>query len=177
MNSCFRYDVGVETVAEVDGIDVVTARVVSACAPDRVNCGPYHSKSLYMMVKKTCKKRLTAFMRTASRYNHASPDILTARPTAAHAPTSRSALEGDCKEELVQVFFALLKRVAIRKSRWPIMSRWWKYVRLSSLACVDRCPSQAGMGRWAWNTARTGNLCPKRFSIDTKSETAIGSEG
>ena len=30
-----------------------------------------------MMVKKTWRKRLTAFMITAKRYNHASPDILT----------------------------------------------------------------------------------------------------
>jgi hypothetical protein len=29
-----------------------------------------------MMVKKTCRKRLTAFISTAKRYNHASPDIL-----------------------------------------------------------------------------------------------------
>jgi hypothetical protein len=36
----------------------------------------YHSKSLYMMVKKTWRNRLTAFMSTAKRYNHASPDIL-----------------------------------------------------------------------------------------------------
>jgi hypothetical protein len=28
------------------------------------------------MVKKTCKNRLTALIKTASRYNHASPDIL-----------------------------------------------------------------------------------------------------
>src|SRR6266480_519543 len=39
----------------------------------------YHSKSLYMIVKKTCKKRLTAFMRTANRYSHASPDIIDRR--------------------------------------------------------------------------------------------------
>ena len=36
----------------------------------------YHSKSLYMIVKKTCKKRLTAFISTARRYSHASPDIM-----------------------------------------------------------------------------------------------------
>lgn len=30
-----------------------------------------------MMVKKTWRKRLTALMSTAKRYNHASPDILT----------------------------------------------------------------------------------------------------
>ena len=29
-----------------------------------------------MMVKKTCRKRLTAFMSTASKYSHASPDIM-----------------------------------------------------------------------------------------------------
>jgi hypothetical protein len=29
-----------------------------------------------MMVKKTWRKRLTALMMTAKRYNHASPDIL-----------------------------------------------------------------------------------------------------
>jgi hypothetical protein len=31
-----------------------------------------------MMVKKTWRKRLTALMMTAKRYNHASPDILAA---------------------------------------------------------------------------------------------------
>ena len=29
-----------------------------------------------MIVKKTCKKRLTAFISTARRYSHASPDII-----------------------------------------------------------------------------------------------------
>ncbi len=37
---------------------------------------PYHSRSLYMIVKKTWRNRLTAFMTTAKRYNHASPDML-----------------------------------------------------------------------------------------------------
>lgn len=37
----------------------------------------YHSKSLYMMVKKTWRNRLTALINTAKRYNQASPDILT----------------------------------------------------------------------------------------------------
>ena len=36
----------------------------------------YHSKSLYMIVKKTCRNKLTAFISTASRYSHASPDII-----------------------------------------------------------------------------------------------------
>lgn len=37
----------------------------------------YHSKSLYMMVKKTCRNRLTALINTANRKSHASPDIMT----------------------------------------------------------------------------------------------------
>lgn len=36
----------------------------------------YHSKSLYIIVKKTCKKRLTALINTANRYNQASPDMV-----------------------------------------------------------------------------------------------------
>lgn len=36
----------------------------------------YHSRSLYIIVKKTWRNRLTAFMSTAKRYNHASPDIV-----------------------------------------------------------------------------------------------------
>lgn len=36
----------------------------------------YHSKSLYIMVKKTWRKRLTALISTASKYSHASPDII-----------------------------------------------------------------------------------------------------
>lgn len=38
----------------------------------------YHSKSLYMMVKKTCRNRLTAFTNTDSKNNQASPDIMVA---------------------------------------------------------------------------------------------------
>ena len=49
----------------------------SSGAGEARNAGKaYHSKSLYMMVKKTCRNRLTAFMSTAKRYNHASPDML-----------------------------------------------------------------------------------------------------
>ena len=36
----------------------------------------YTSKSLYMMVKKTWRKRLTALSNTARRKSHASPVIL-----------------------------------------------------------------------------------------------------
>ena len=44
----------------------------------------HHSRSLYIIVKKTCRKRLTAFISTASRYSHASPDIICAsRPLQA----------------------------------------------------------------------------------------------
>lgn len=38
----------------------------------------YHSRSLYMMVKKTCRNRLTAFTNTDSKNNQASPDIMIA---------------------------------------------------------------------------------------------------
>ena len=43
---------------------------------ERCKARTHHSRSLYMMVKKTWRKRLTALMRTASRYSHASPDII-----------------------------------------------------------------------------------------------------
>lgn len=36
----------------------------------------YHSRSLYIIVKKTWRNRFTAFISTASKYSHASPDIL-----------------------------------------------------------------------------------------------------
>lgn len=72
MDSGFGNDVRVQSVAEVDRVDVVTdsVSVILRC----VHCA-YHSKSLYMIVKKTWRKRLTAFMSTANRYSHASPDM------------------------------------------------------------------------------------------------------
>lgn len=36
----------------------------------------YHSRSLYIIVKKTCRNRLTAFINTAKRNSQASPDIM-----------------------------------------------------------------------------------------------------
>ena len=38
----------------------------------------HHSRSLYIIVKKTCKNRFTALINTANRYSHASPDIIFA---------------------------------------------------------------------------------------------------
>lgn len=79
MNGSFRDDVGVEAVAEVNRIDIVTIepsvskKSARPLSPDFMTD---HSRSLYMIVKKTWRKRLTAFISTASRYNHASPDIL-----------------------------------------------------------------------------------------------------
>lgn len=91
-------DVGVQAVAEVDGVDVVTAtgtlsalvssrgdqvrgeataNSCSLASPSRGDFMTYHSKSLYMIVKKTCKNRFTAFISTANRNSHASPDILS----------------------------------------------------------------------------------------------------
>ena len=99
MDGNFGDDVGVEAVAEIDGVDVVAdlsaqhrlasgtkrtiaqavgqlAQVVRGEGEEGKRGLAYHSKSLYMMVKKTWRNRLTAFMSTAKRYNHASPDIL-----------------------------------------------------------------------------------------------------
>lgn len=36
----------------------------------------YHSRSEYIIVKKTCRNRFTALISTARRYSHASPDIM-----------------------------------------------------------------------------------------------------
>jgi hypothetical protein len=46
--------------------------------PERGIDRAYHSKSEYIIVKKTCKNKLTALINTAKRYSHASPDIMTA---------------------------------------------------------------------------------------------------
>ena len=91
MNGSFRNDVRVEAVAEIDRVDVVTGSAGGISRHQGLNkihafpkgtckhtacCGTYHSRSLYMIVKKTWRKRLTAFIRTASRYSHASPVIV-----------------------------------------------------------------------------------------------------
>lgn len=92
----FGHDVGVESVTEVDGVDVVAGvlgsfalALFSSLVPTSEDAGEgekkegrenwrcmYHSRSLYMIVKKTWRKRLTAFMSTERRYSHASPDII-----------------------------------------------------------------------------------------------------
>lgn len=88
MDSGFGDDVGVQAVTEIDRVDVVagaklacadqgTGYVAKEAMPWLVCLGlTYHSRSLYMIVKKTCRNRLTAFISTANRYNHASPVIL-----------------------------------------------------------------------------------------------------
>lgn len=74
-------NISVQAVAELDRVDIVTAENQSVMTPmriSRVSCGgrhrqratgvvAYHSKSLYMMVKKTWRKRLTALTNTANR--------------------------------------------------------------------------------------------------------------
>lgn len=55
---------------------------VGAKVDARSGASTYHSRSLYMMVKKTWRNRLTAFMSTAKRYNHASPDMVIGLLTA-----------------------------------------------------------------------------------------------
>jgi hypothetical protein len=76
----FRDDVRVQAVAEIDGVDVVTAENCQSRAETRPKGGTrsrageeqhwgvaHHSKSLYMMVKNTCRNRLTAFINTDNR--------------------------------------------------------------------------------------------------------------
>lgn len=75
MDGSFRYDVGVEAVAKVDGIDVIATRTISSVR-ERANAVTDHSRSLYMMVKKTWRNRFTALIRTANKYSHASPDMV-----------------------------------------------------------------------------------------------------
>lgn len=83
MDGSFRNDIGVQTITEVDGVDVVADKESVSVNMSIDRMAPqgktYHSKSLYMMVKNTWRKRLTAFISTASRYNHASPDILATK--------------------------------------------------------------------------------------------------
>jgi hypothetical protein len=95
MDGSFGDDVGVETVAEVNRVDVVTAGRERGLAPsfrrNRLARGgsgvddgalqpespqanellrertAYHSRSLYMIVKNTCRNRLTALINTANR--------------------------------------------------------------------------------------------------------------
>lgn len=83
MNGGLGDDVGVQTVAKVDRVDVVTtqekerqelamiprstARKLGAQACWMQDNRTYHSRSLYMMVKKTWRNRLTALINTANR--------------------------------------------------------------------------------------------------------------
>ena len=78
MYGSFWYNVCIKAVAEIDRIDIITT-LPDQCVVQNESTArgrTYHSKSLYIMVKKTCRKRLTALISTASRYSHASPDII-----------------------------------------------------------------------------------------------------
>jgi hypothetical protein len=119
MYGSFRNDVGVETVAEIDRVDVVAAAKLacvledgsleshaaqsSPCAPPSVAC-THHSKSLYIIVKNTCRNRLTAFINTASRYNHASPVIVRAFCVCKQVMDVRKsfAITWQCSQEVLQ---------------------------------------------------------------------------
>jgi hypothetical protein len=109
----FGNDVGVEAVAKVDGVDVITeksktsAYIRSSLKPrsalDRVQekfhrarTGiTHHSRSLYIIVKNTWRNRLTALINTDSRYSHASPDIMGATLTC----VTRNSIAGEKKED------------------------------------------------------------------------------
>ena len=79
MDGSFGDNVGVQSVAEIDRIDVVAvqSKISLRLATDR-EFFAYHSRSLYIIVKKTWRNKLTAFINTANKYNHASPDIMPA---------------------------------------------------------------------------------------------------
>lgn len=55
VNGCFGQDIGIETVAEVDWVDVVAveASVSFSYRHEIEGTVAYHSRSLYMIVKKT----------------------------------------------------------------------------------------------------------------------------
>lgn len=104
MNSGLRQDVCVEAVAKIDGVNVIAMKYMVSVLSRTFSSSPrasrdlrftdassrealqqlgtaratYHSKSLYMIVKKTCKNRLTALTNTDSKNSHASPDIILA---------------------------------------------------------------------------------------------------
>ena len=63
----FRNNVHVEFIAQINWVDVVALQLALELG------GGSTSRSLYMIVKKTCINRLTAFTITLKRYNHASP--------------------------------------------------------------------------------------------------------
>lgn len=70
----------------------------------------YHSRSLYIIVKKTCRKRLTAFISTASRYSHASPDIICASGPLQATSTHEAGVE-------YRIFLLLLAREQVVSTR------------------------------------------------------------
>jgi hypothetical protein len=83
VNSGLGDDVGVQAVAKVDRVDVVTAQekgrrelaMLLRSTARLLGVEPvgiqenetHHSRSLYMMVKKTWRNRLTALINTANR--------------------------------------------------------------------------------------------------------------
>jgi hypothetical protein len=68
------------------------------------NSGTHHSKSLYMIVKNTWRNRLTAFINTASRYNHASPVIVRASCVCKQVMDIRESFEmaWQCSQKVLQ---------------------------------------------------------------------------
>ena len=130
MNRSLWDDVGIEAVAKVNRIDIVTGVVVRMLASVGVlrnnffplrfvqflqldygtllwaqnasseegtlrgkDCATDHSKSLYMIVKKTCRNRLTALSSTERRYSHDSPVmVITWSCRSSFSTTYRSGM-------------------------------------------------------------------------------------
>lgn len=91
LDAGFGDDIGIEAVAEVNGIDVVAGnteneskvmlvsimKLILAKTFKTCSMQTDHSRSLYIIVKKTWRNRLTALIRTARRYSQASPFMVT----------------------------------------------------------------------------------------------------
>jgi hypothetical protein len=78
VDSGFGDDIGVEAVAEVDGVDVVAGKRGGVSLDFAVDVDQtestgkeagetHHSRSLYIIVKNTWRKRLTALINTDNR--------------------------------------------------------------------------------------------------------------
>jgi len=74
----------------------------------------YHSRSEYIIVKKTCRNRFTALINTARRYSHASPDIMVV--------VSRLSAYFRCYTSLAQTYVEPVEACPgiVSQTRWVV---------------------------------------------------------
>lgn len=195
MHGSLGDDVGVQAVAEVDGVDVVAVVDITSASGTHIRCRgglltimkkeeegggggggflAYHSRSLYMIVKKTCRNRLTAFISTANRKSHASPDILSVfcagiRYLVLSLKGGRWFLRRDCASEGLQIWLlqeagiplacpeVRLERCAqankVRSfcsERSRTMQSWYHEELIAVLLCVAVMEGQFRVVEGAW---------------------------